>query len=294
MKKRFVITRFFCVLLCITMLAVPLSIFAAGRITNSVDVLQRIRLRQELGHCDVTLAYIERFGYSFTMNYFRSIEIINDLYATFEMNSDGRMVYPDYFGGVYINDDGMMVLLMVEGASSQVDDHILRAQRSSGVLVREVPFSLAELRAAMGFLGDFIPHNLDNPVAANATSWGLSVSGNYVHVDLIEYNEEQVALFRRLVLDAPMLRFQLPQVHFGWTPEDMEAHMNPTLQYIDNDELDLLSIGPLVRPGQWIRASRNGQFLSDGTSLSFRAQSRSTGVRGFVMTGHDGFQRMNM
>jgi hypothetical protein len=166
------------------------------------DVAAHERARQQM---------LEQLDQEFLGNYGRSVAMVQNLYESFQMDENGRAMYPDYLGGFYIDDRGQLVLLIVNDSEASVSTDMETMQRVQGIVVREVAFTFASLWETMDFLNEFIFDNLDNPAAANALGWRLDVIGNQIVVELEEYTEEQIALFRRMVLDSPLLVFEQSQ-----------------------------------------------------------------------------------
>ena len=57
---------------------------------------------------------IQEFGFEFAANYFNSLNVLEAFYSILPKDGTGNVIYPDYFGGIYINSNGEIVLLVVE------------------------------------------------------------------------------------------------------------------------------------------------------------------------------------
>jgi len=138
-------------------------------------------------------------GVEYVQNYTRTLTMLNNFVDSLPVSRMGELMFPDYFGGAYIDDDGNAVLLMVnmpvappvlEGrdvAYRPINAHIEQMQTSEGVAVREVEFAYSDLWATIHLLNDLIPPTPEDMAAANAGGWHLDVVGNRVVVELIDF-----------------------------------------------------------------------------------------------------------
>jgi len=251
----FKITLAFCLsfIMAITS-AVPIVYFSSttalsSSITNDDDALTQM--------LETHSAFIDHFGLEFTINYFRSMDTLQQINAAIPQTEGGRNLYPDYFGGVYIDDNGVLVLLIVMPAeavangtsvSAFVDEAFNGALRNdSGAIIREVSFSYNELWEAMEFLNDFIFNNHDNPAATNADGWSLDVIGNRIIVHLETYSAANVELFRQLIIDSPVITFDQsigPPMLLSGLPNYAEQEYeydSAYAEYTDMYDLDIVS-----------------------------------------------------
>ena len=128
------------------------------------------------------------FSDDFIVNYSRAMETLNRLEEHFQSDEIGRSIFPDYIGGIYINDDGNLIVLRVSSATGSMPTFTNFPE----LTVRDVEFSYNELNAMMDFMNANIPFDPEG----NINSWGLDTRGNRIIVGLLEYSDEAIADFR--------------------------------------------------------------------------------------------------
>jgi len=237
--------------------------------------------------------FTEMMGEEFAENYFQTLNFLDNFYGSLPQNRMGDTIYPDNFGGVYIDDYGNMVILVVGSMDERANTAFITAHVEDGVLVREVVFSYNDLRGVFNYLNDFIPNNRENLGAANVTGIGLCVIGNNIIIALDEYSYEQIAIFRRVVLDSSILVFeQRSRLHSDIV--NMPQSLDDMLCVSEIDSDSYSAIAPLnaiqVRPGDCLFARRaNGNIQRVGT-VGYRAIANIGGIDrfGFVVAAHLG------
>jgi len=234
-------------------------------------------------------------GVEFATNYVRTLTMLNNFIDSLPVSRTGELMFPDYFGGAYIDGDGNAVLLMVdmpiaspvlEGrgvVSRTISEHIEQMQTSEGVTVRQVEFAYSALWAAIHLLNDLIPPTLEDMAAANAGGWYLDVVNNRVVVELVDFTEDAVTVFRETVLDVPLIAFTQSD---GPMVLEMPEYDYENTDYLSTDELAIIPFNTSVaHVGQQINVRRNGVIIGNG-SIGYRA-SASGGI-GFVTAAHLG------
>ncbi|MCL2217302.1 MAG: hypothetical protein FWB91_09835 [Defluviitaleaceae bacterium] len=75
-----------------------------------------------LGTSDLYEAFgaesIEYFGIERLLNESRPLSLYNSLFRSFSRNAMGETIYPDYFGGAFIDDCGNLVLLLLHSTAT--------------------------------------------------------------------------------------------------------------------------------------------------------------------------------
>jgi len=153
---------------------------------------------------------VDRFG----VNYINNIEFARDnadvFHSLFNTDEIGFHIFPDDFGGIYINEDGILVIQeRVSFARSEPWSNEL-----SGVLYlnfvefRQVEFSRRQLEEVQDYISDFMIRSTEAGVPLAFNMVGLDERNNRVLVSLRDYNEKQVELFKQQVIDSPMVIFE--------------------------------------------------------------------------------------
>ena len=227
---------------------------------------------------------IALFGYEFVQNHERALEAIYVLYSILPQDRLGQTMYPNSFGGIYINNEGNLVALTVENGDTSLFAPLTGMY---GVLTREVEFSYNELWSTFEFLNEFDY----NTRIENAFSWALCIAANRILVTLYDYSDEQITVFRRDVLDSPILVFsEAPEIIWeSYQPiESTMFRIEATYE-----EIEPLSSTIIARFGDRLLTNvrptpcSTGDFVTEA-SIGYRAtRSTSSGLtRGFVTVAH--------
>ena len=160
---------------------------------------------------DLQQSLIDYFGYEHLANQAVAGETIIALeYFFLDMFGD-RRIYPDYFGGMYVNHCGHLVLLKVESWYRTYGE-LRTFQNFPNTLVRKVEFSYNYLHEIM----DLLDRSRISTLNQNVSGWGLDVANNHVFVGLIEYSSEAVEEFRTYIFDSPALVFRHEEIIIIW------------------------------------------------------------------------------
>jgi len=160
----------------------------------------------------------------FWQNWEVSIRQLQALHWEFEPPSSIAFTPPDFYAGVHIDADGLLVINIVESRQDQARSYTsIRSLLDTGVQYRYVEFSLAELRTAQSAMWEVIderrvPRNerrrrgdwcrYTNYIADNVSMGYVCAMSNRSIVGLNDYDDVMIARFRRYVYDAPMVMFE--------------------------------------------------------------------------------------
>jgi len=160
----------------------------------------------------------------FWINRELAVRQLQALHREFEPPSNNAFIPPDFYGGVHIDADGLLVINIVESRLDQAHSYVsIRNLLDAGVRYRYVEFSLAELRTARSAIWEVIdegrvPRNerrrrgdwcrYTNYIADNVSRGYICAMRNRSIVGLNEYDDVMIARFRRYVHDAPMVMFE--------------------------------------------------------------------------------------
>jgi len=173
------------------------------------------RAEDATGEFDFGEYLITEYGEEFWTNYGRAQAYHEQLMAFFAKDGGGEIVYPDFVGGIYYNDEGNFVLQIVEEYAAKDAELYSRvmdfAARANGMIIERVAYPYNEIHALMDTLNAMWLAD-DSPEAfGNVVSFGEDTVGNRVAMWLAVYSEEEIARFRDTVSDSPMIGFEQSQ-----------------------------------------------------------------------------------
>ena len=147
------------------------------------------------------------------------------LMDSFEETETGELIYPDYYGGSYIDDDGGFVVCVVATNAEEkkyTSKSIEETIHASDFKIKSVKYSYNELEEMMEFLNKYKQNTRDSEIAKSWSGHILSDSDNAIFVELDVVSDEQISLFRKEVTDSPMISF----INSGGQGVDC-ANLNP-------------------------------------------------------------------
>lgn len=180
-----------------------------------------------------------------------SVEKARKIESTFSKKVNGTVEYPNYVGGLYINEEDNLVIQFVEKEVSNLkSDYLNQLSVDDSINVTYVKYSYEDLKKVHDkILNYFIKENKEEYI----TGLYIDVIKNRVVVELKENNEEGIKKFKDLVIDSPMV--------------------------IYDDERVLSDIAS-ANPGGAFTSSSN-----QGCSWGYRAKT-SSGETGMISAGH--------
>ena len=237
---------------------------------------------------DYIINYLHsRWGEQFFINQTIASATADLIFDSFPVSRTGEVMYPVSFGGMYIDSDGNLVLLIVEDVilvrEWPVISEMTATAHSGGASVRTVEFSYAELREAWLSIHYFLVENWGSGcvVVSNVYSAGVDIVNNRISVELRDIDLQQTELFRETIMNHPALVFLQAD-------EKPDANMCIyTIYYAEASNVDPdAHMQPLntttVHPGN---AIRRGSASGAIRSVGYRVR-RATGQRGFVTAMH--------
>lgn len=114
-------------------------------------------------------------------------------------------IYPDYYGGCFINDQKQLVVLVTdENGQAQIKS---MTENAGNLVLKPCKFSYNQLKQAMDELNDYQTKN-DNDISNNFLLYYLSESQNAVIVEMQECTPEKIEEFKKNVSDSPAIQFK--------------------------------------------------------------------------------------
>ena len=225
---------------------------------------------------------IAEFGYEFYNNHSYSVDLINEFYQLLPLNRLGQAIYPSDFGGMYINEDGNLVVLQVFGPFLSIEN-----QFSENIIVESANFSYNEILATNNILIYFFMNHYTLPSIGNIASFWTDVVNNRIVVYLHNYSAEKTDALINDTINSPLIEF------YQHVPSDEQPL---PLAVAEDDEPDFTAEPPVsffggispfntitIRPGDGIRV---GSPTAGRCSVGFRATSGNR--QGFVTAAHCG------
>ena len=189
-------------LLLITTLLISsaVSVFATG-----------LAERDDLTDMDINIEeiLISEFGEEFWNNHNRALENIELIWSLFPDDRYGMTILPDFMGGLYLNNDGNLVVQVVDNdtARTQAIAALSNAVNMDEIIIEYVEFPESYLLEIINSLNTLWSDNPDCDVVGNVISFGLDTMNNRVEFGLIVYSATEIARFRETILDSPAISF---------------------------------------------------------------------------------------
>lgn len=249
-------------------------------------------------------AMVAEFGEDFVANHLEAVLVSQSFHNALPERRDGTLVFPDIYGGMYIDEYGNLNVLVVGSLLARASMDFLDEFGLCGVNVREVRFSYNELREVFDALGYIMQHYPET--TRNVHGVGFCVISNHVIVYLEEYGSLQIDGFEANVMASPMIVFEqspgpividLPNYGdslgfgFGFDSETELLGEPPEVDRWEDfgpDSIPGPGVPVTLRPGDavWIRNSGGG--LTWGGSIGYRVTFVENGAPqvGYTTAAH--------
>ncbi|MDR0999740.1 MAG: S1 family peptidase [Clostridiales bacterium] len=153
----------------------------------------------------------------------------------------GDKLYPDYYGGSFITDDGKLTIYVT--TTNSVDMNFFAPLPVDTVEYKECQYSYSQLKNIMNTLNNYKLGNPSSEIAKNFNQFGLFDADNRIIVFLDDLSDEKIQSFKTTVHDSDAIVFKQS---VGAMVE--EISINPGAEITDAN--GIASIG--------FRARRNG------------------------------------
>lgn len=155
---------------------------------------------------------------SFSENNTKSLALHDKLMNYFsedwmERESDPNM-YPDYYGGSFINNDGILVVTVTRNTDN-VKELLKEALETDNFKVESVKYSYKEMLKVMDSIDEFLINNTipDNHLVLTHFAGAYpDVMENRVKVLLTDVNQEIINLFKRDVTNSQLVIFEKGEI----------------------------------------------------------------------------------
>lgn len=174
-----------------------------------------------------------------------------------QSRSTGEKLYPDYYGGSYINDKGQLVVYVTDLNNVPL---VASAQSEDSVIYMECEYSYNELNDVMNTLNEYKFENSDSEVANNFNRYALLDRENRIEVRLEEFSEESIQEFKDEIIDSDIIVF----VEATKSVEDL-VNVNPGGQIAGDESYG--SMGYRAKKGGKVGIVTAGHVISANENL---------------------------
>lgn len=181
--------------------------YQINALEGTSEIAKEIKLEKEIGN------YLkEKYG----SNYIEIIqknkissENADKIISKFEKSQSEQTIYPDYVGGIYINDDNNLVLQVVEKKIPLKDSIKIRTYNDilnvdNDTIIQYANYSYSELESVMNQLNELSKSGKLNNIVKE---FYIDVINNTVSVGLSDYNEDNINYFKNNILNTPIITF---------------------------------------------------------------------------------------
>lgn len=125
--------------------------------------------------------------------------------------ADNEIQYPDYYGGSYVNDNGDLVVCIIENkikSVNQIKSNVRKVIGANGVIFKTVDYSFNYLNGIMNTLNEYVISNNTMNKVENINAFYYSQIDNCIIVELDNCNENVIQNFKNKVIDSPAIKFK--------------------------------------------------------------------------------------
>ena len=151
-----------------------------------------------MGFSEEMLDEMEAGGMDLEMllNQSRFMDYAQLLYSGEPIGPSGEVILPEYMGGLYFNDAGILTVMVLDAAFNHGPSATaIEEMRQLGIIIRQAEFSSVDIYRVIEALRNVHEYAM----AAGATSWGIGAY-NRVSLWLDPYNDTQKAIFNDFLL----------------------------------------------------------------------------------------------
>ena len=193
-----------------------------------------------------------------------AMSLADNLNSSFEssITKSSNTVYPNYYGGNYINEEGRLVVLTV-GDTIEFRNRIKTRVISDNFELEPCLYSYNYLLTTINNLNIFFDTIEGKKMLQelSISAFGLLDNKNQVFVDIKDLNSDKINQFKNKIMDTPAIIFRN-------TDFECSTHLAS----------DIHPGGPLYTTST-VNNNKGGSF-------GYRVKSRSTGAQGFVTCAH--------
>lgn len=182
---------------------------------NNDTVVDGIWFPEDLFEDEAFLRYvyehlITEFGAERLNNLERARVQADNIDDLFPRDNYGGVIYPDFFGGMHFDDEGNLVVLIVDNHVSGFSSEYRRLGNllTDDIIVRSVEFSYNKLNNTADALFNSWVANFGLETADNINYFGVDVINNRIEIHISILTEEKIRQIRETIYDSPTFIFK--------------------------------------------------------------------------------------
>ena len=132
------------------------------------------------------------------------------LIKSFEDTKTAKTVYPNYYGGSYIDSNNNLVIYLNNATVQKLEaiNSIKQIIKDDGFVIVAGNHSYNELNGVMAVLNEFVENNSNSEIAGSISTFYVSDRDNSVVVELDSIDIKQIEHFKKEVIDSPIIVFE--------------------------------------------------------------------------------------
>lgn len=137
-------------------------------------------------------------------------ELYENLMSAFNQQStrsSESLVYPDYYGGAFINDDGILVVYTKDNISSKSQGEITRAIGTNHYIVKSCNYSYNQLNHIMDIIDDKVFNETSMVKFSNVLYAAIDDENNCIVVGLKEFSASAIEDFKSMISNSECIKF---------------------------------------------------------------------------------------
>lgn len=113
--------------------------------------------------------------------------------------------YPDYFGGIYLDDNFDLVLVIVDDNPEKYRSMAETKVKNVKLNLQKGEFSMNELKEIQGKLDDFFHNSAPKSIMDNLISASLKIKLNRIVIEFMDISPTKIDEFKKAFMDSPAI-----------------------------------------------------------------------------------------
>lgn len=140
-------------------------------------------------------------------SYDLAVKLLDSFKNSVSRSLDDDLVYPDYYGGMYIDEFGDLNVLVKDEVSS-TRSVVTNIIDSENVVLHPCLYSYSELLYVLKCIDTYNLGNLDSEIYKNFKAAKLDDVNNRIIVELRDCSNDKILAFKSNVIDSPIIVFE--------------------------------------------------------------------------------------